>query len=135
LEVLGVKDVRPKEIFRLGKVVEGKRGGRPVIIKLESKLQKYSLLENTRRLKNQKKFEKVYVKPDLTYEERQNRKKKWLERLANSTVEPSEKNNEDNEVIVLEKSMTTDPEPTLSQTPPSQEDPEQPFRGTDLAKN
>lgn len=80
---------KPKviDICRLGRAREDGKP-RPVRIKLDSKLTRQSIVANAHRLKNHPRYSKVYLKPDLTHEERTLQRDLWAELKTKISEEP-----------------------------------------------
>ena len=80
---------KPKviDICRLGKIPDNNKP-RPVRVKLDSKLTKQRIVANAHKLINHSKFNKVYLKPDLSQEERKIQRELWTELKRKISQEP-----------------------------------------------
>ena len=72
-EEIGVKSVNVKSAIRLGKVDNKKH--RLLKVVLDVKKDKHDILSNASKLRNNDRFSKVYISPDLTAKEREEDKK------------------------------------------------------------
>ena len=84
--------LKPKilEVYRLGKIREDNKP-RPLKIRLDSKFIREKILANAHKLKNNGKYNKVYLKPDLSLKERKLQNELWLESKNNVSGGPNKK--------------------------------------------
>ena len=71
-EVIGVEVKGGMEVkFRAGKKKEGEERPRPMIVKVEDEETRQKLLSNARRLARNDDWRRVFVSPDMTYQQRE----------------------------------------------------------------
>ena len=89
LNIVGESSLKPKiiEMCRLGKLREDNKP-RPIRVKLESRNMRYKILSHAYRLKNHPRFKNIYLKPDLTKNERILQKELWLDMKRKISEEP-----------------------------------------------
>ena len=89
VEELQVK-VRIVDIRRLSRVREEEKP-RPLRIILESKSTRQNILTNAHKLRKVHKFQKIYLKPDLTVKERSLKRELWLELKNKRSTDPDKR--------------------------------------------
>ena len=66
---LGIIDIKPERIDRIGRKMEGRV--RPMLVKVKSEEERWQILKRNTKLRNNENYKRVFINKDMSREERE----------------------------------------------------------------